>query len=247
MIEQLVASGFEWDQSTADITQVKGNVNRSIYENFETMIEKMKQYRAENNHCLILPTSKTDDSLKEFATLLRKQYKALSQDKPTILTDEKMSLLDELGFVWDIGGNSAKNLKWRSMFEKLASSYKQQGHFELHEPELKVFINEQRVMYQKLQSGKKSSLTSEQISMLESIGFCWQQSSREDTAEVKSTLNPSSAVKVDEVKQFLVNCKSKINARDNILTESTQIDAAPSLKKQKVVVTMNTAPNIAQV
>jgi hypothetical protein len=84
-------------------------------------------------------------------------------------------MLEELGITW---GKRRKGIPWEDRFQALLDYKERFGH--THVPwqwkenvGLAQWVNTQRKKYKDLKDGKKSNLSEEQISLLNSIGFKW--------------------------------------------------------------------------
>jgi hypothetical protein len=90
------------------------------------------------------------------------------------LTKERVGLLNELGFSWDVPRPSV----WESNMKDLLDFKEQNGH--VHVPlsktgytKLAWFVRDQRRQYALFQRGEPSLMTPERVKELEAIGFCW--------------------------------------------------------------------------
>lgn len=94
--------------------------------------------------------------------------------KPSSMTTEKKTMLDELGVTWII---RSKRVSWDERFKELKAFSLEHGHCEVtNSPaysKLYIWIQNQRTAYKNLQQGKQSSLTPEKLDDLKSIGFNW--------------------------------------------------------------------------
>lgn len=84
-ISQLEHLGFIWDSREADFFQG---------------YESLKHFKEDNGHCLVQATFVMNDGFKlgNWVMHRRKDYK----DKNNYLTEKRINLLEEIGFVWDI-------------------------------------------------------------------------------------------------------------------------------------------------
>jgi hypothetical protein len=87
------------------------------------------------------------------------------------LTEEREQMLNALDFVWD-----TRAATWEQRFQELDHFKKTHGHFNVPQQlnaKLLVWIRCQRRQYKLYSIGAKSSLTSDRVSKLNSIGFDW--------------------------------------------------------------------------
>jgi len=86
------------------------------------------------------------------------------------LSSDKVGILDSLGFSWDL---TTKNCDWKDMFDRLVTYKNRNGDCfvpkkYIEDPILGLWVSEQR------NAKRERRLNSEEISLLESIGFSWQ-------------------------------------------------------------------------
>jgi len=101
----------------------------------------------------------------------RKQYRLKQRGKYSHMTDERMAMLNSMGFVWEINS-------WNEKFEELKLFHNQHGHFlvptEFPNKQLRPWISTQRSHFRFKQEGKASQMTDERVELLNSIGFPWK-------------------------------------------------------------------------
>lgn len=85
-IRHLDSMGFSWR------TYSKGS------DCWKKHLQALRDFKRENGHCKV-PTRQT--TLGRFVTSLRHSYKAFQKGRKSKLTEEKIQILDELGFCWD--------------------------------------------------------------------------------------------------------------------------------------------------
>merc|ERR1711957_895437 len=93
-----------------------------------------------------------------------------SHIKPCYITQERIEMLDKIGFVWDRMGTA-----WKDAYEELKKYRRENGH--CHVPvnygdkTLFRWIAKQRKKYKNYQEGTKPSLTDEQVKLLRDVDF----------------------------------------------------------------------------
>jgi hypothetical protein len=90
------------------------------------------------------------------------------------LTDERVAVLDRLGFVWDSHG-----CVWDKRFHELQNFHRQFGHsnvpYNHPNAQLASWVKAQRREYKNFKEGKGvSSLMIQRFVQLERLDFCWQ-------------------------------------------------------------------------
>lgn len=176
MIQQLKDIDFVFDVRNFSQTFVTQMTDDSYW---NQMVTLLKKFRDDEGHCLITPTSTACAQLKTFSSALRKEYRRIKGDTttfvaPTFLTDERVALLDEMGFLFDVGSGK-KHEQWMENYKKYKSQHgKRLSDCDAAET-LQKWAKDQRSMYSRLLKGLKSSLTSERIILLDEIGFQWTE------------------------------------------------------------------------
>jgi len=103
----------------------------------------------------------------------RYQYKLKLDSKRSTLSDERVRLLNKIGFIWN-----SHDAVWEERLQDLIGYKRVHGHcivpsnFESN-PQLAVWTKRQRRQYKKYQDWTSSSMTPERIAKLENIGFVW--------------------------------------------------------------------------
>ena len=134
--------------------------------------QELIAYKNDHGHTQV-PT--VHSNLGVWVGTQRKQYALLQQKKPSHMTEERMKLLNEIGFIWKVN-------TWDERFEKLKTFKETFGHFQIPadypNKKLRPWVTTQRSHYRFRQEGNASQITPERIKALESIGFAWK--TRED-------------------------------------------------------------------
>lgn len=95
------------------------------------------------------------------------------------MTDERISILEKIGFVWD-----SQNAAWDEQRMDLIEYKKDFGHCNVpsnygKNRKLSIWVKRQRRQYKFFWDGKQSSMTKRRIAALEAIGFEWELRVRE--------------------------------------------------------------------
>merc|ERR1712238_370843 len=93
-----------------------------------------------------------------------------SHIKPCYITQERIEMLDKIGFVWDRMGTA-----WKDAYEELKKYRRENGrcHVPVNYGDKTLFrwIAKQRKKYKNYQEETKPSLTDEQVKLLRDVGF----------------------------------------------------------------------------
>ena len=101
----------------------------------------------------------------------RTLYRQLQESgKASELTEERISSLEEIGFVWNV-----HDYKWNQHYEELEMFKEINGHFRIPGTkatrQLHRWTYRQVSEYKKYQKGEKSSLTQDRVDKLRKIGL----------------------------------------------------------------------------
>ena len=180
-----------WEESLHQIRQSKP---RKEDKKWDDCLQLLRRYKGDHGDCLV--SSKfNDQTLAKFVTSMRSQYKRFVQGKLCSLTEDRIRLLNDEGFVWElrkrrknrnsagniptIGGVSASSaIPWEQYFEALLAYKEKYGDCLVPQnfagnPQLGKWVSNQRTAHKLLQEGKKSTLMNERVNALENAGFCW--------------------------------------------------------------------------
>lgn len=165
------------NKATRDDLTGKVAESKKISENKQNVwlefLGKLKLYKQVHGNCLVPRGYDVNPRLANWVCEQRKQFKLLKDGKKTNITQERIDMLDEIGFAWN-----AQQAAWDSHFYDLRNFRETHGHCLVPEqfkefPKLYVWIKEQRRHYSLWKQGKPSHMTEQRYQALESIDFCW--------------------------------------------------------------------------
>ena len=112
-------------------------------------------------------------ALAQWVKRQRYQYKLKQESKRSTMSDERVSALNEIGFIWD-----SHSAIWDERLSELIQYKQVNGHCNVpsrftQNRQLAVWVKRQRRQYKFHCEGKPSSMTRERIASLEAIGFEW--------------------------------------------------------------------------
>jgi Helicase associated domain. len=151
-------------------------------------------YRALHGDCLVPLNYEDIPGLGVWVRNQRTQYRnlLLGRRKQSHLSPDKIAALQSIGFVWD----TQRNDQWKKRFDELVDFKEVYGHCSVPEKyhenqQLGTWVANQRTSYKNFFAGNSGllesesqlmmgtctarGLTKEKIAALESIGFCWDQ------------------------------------------------------------------------
>jgi len=129
--------------------------------------QELKAFK-ENNKKFSVPTTKKQ--LRSWITTQRSHYRFLQEGKPSQMTQERIKLLEKIGFTWKTRED------WQTRYDEYLQFINETGLLTVpmncqRFPKLYRWINVQRMEYQKYLVNEPSRLKPEQISLLDKIGF----------------------------------------------------------------------------
>ena len=118
------------NESSSDSTQKmppsngKGTVPsnaRALQNRWDNMLDRLLAFKAKHGHCLVPNRYNEDRSLGAWVSTQRRHYKAKESENPNHdsnpMTEERMSKLREIGFVW--ATSDPRHTPWNVRFDEL--------------------------------------------------------------------------------------------------------------------------------
>ena len=163
--ELLEALGMVWD------CRAEGKTNYD--EKWQQHYQQLVTFQKENGHCFIPGNS---GSLGRWMSNQRKAYHNRLRYNISALTDRREQLLRDIGFDFEVDGKTAFQIKqWKTNYEQLKDFHQQHNHTRVpaHRTPLRNWVYWQRQEYRRLQEGKPSRITQNQLEALEKLDFVW--------------------------------------------------------------------------
>ena len=175
----------------------QGSVQQSTW---NKRLVELIEYKKEHGHTNVPRHYSANLKLGRWVDTQRTSYRLLKLGKPSPLTQERVEMLNALGFEWNPSENltkdttSAKSKKstttkytpWQVRYEELQRFKAQYGHVLVdHKTRLGEWVRAQRRQYHLLLKGAKSSLTSTRLNLLKELGvFDYQPALERASAQV---------------------------------------------------------------
>jgi Helicase associated domain len=144
--------------------------------------EELKQFNKEHGTTLVPATYVGNYSLARWVSTQRRQYALLQSNKPSNLTDERIQLLNQLGFVWD-----PFEVRWMERYNQVVEFQRQNGQFEMptnaSNPSLRRWVLFQRKQFHKWMNGESSTMTARRKELLDQLGMDWTPSPARKSSE----------------------------------------------------------------
>ena len=141
---------------------------------WNTRFDELCDFAKLNGHCQVPHSYTKSPSLGRWVKRQRYQYKLRLENKSSNMTEERIAMLEKIGFVWD-----SHVAAWELRMNELINYSEVYGHcnvpatYTFHQG-LAVWVKRQRQQYKFFKNGKPSCMTEERIAALENIGFEWE-------------------------------------------------------------------------
>ena len=150
-----------------------------------------QEFAKRHGHCMIPYDYPPNQILARWAKRQRLEYTKVKLGKPSFLTSERISMLNDIHFIW----HNQKRV-WIIRYLELCKFKEDYGHSVVPthykgNKKLATWVKCQRRQYNLMKEGKKSSMTSERVRLLERVDFKWkiQGSSYQKELDYSITLN----------------------------------------------------------
>lgn len=194
-------------------TQINWNAGKEVNEAWQKMYQKLCQYKAEQDDCLVPRKYDDDVPLGNFVHEQREEYAKWRRGEESLLFEKRIQLLHDLGFVWDLPrtkGDTEQQFpdedSWDTLFEELRIYKSEHSNCDVDwiratNKKLGNWLCAQQVMYDNCREGgdlELSELTKERELKLEEIGFNF---SKKDKSK-KSTNPVAWDDRLEEYRQY---------------------------------------------
>jgi len=182
-ILKLEALGFDWRPDY--ISYAKQN-KPFFTEKWKLRYKELLEFGMKNGHVNVPHTFPENKQLARWVKRQRIQYKRFKEGKlPLIylsLNQERIDKLELVGFVWD-----SHELTWRENLDALKDFHAEFGHCNVSmgykaNKQLGIWVKTQRRQYKLFQEGKRSSIDSNRVKVLNEMGFEWKLRERRSKA-----------------------------------------------------------------
>mmetsp|Transcript_9742 Transcript_9742/g.19716 ORF Transcript_9742/g.19716 Transcript_9742/m.19716 type:complete len:867 (-) Transcript_9742:49-2649(-) len=175
--------GFDWAPMSkgGNFSDMLKKRPSSFFEGkWDSHYKDLCKFHEENGHCYVFRNG-DNTTLAGWVHCQRKQKKLLDDGKHSQLNQQRIELLNKIGFDWrpsESGGierlrSPERNLEWDQLFEKLKEYKEQTGHCSPKKkvPKIGNWVSGQRRLWARNQKGETTTLTEERVAKLQSIGF----------------------------------------------------------------------------
>lgn len=162
---------------------------------WQTRLEQLKAYKNKYGHCLVPNKFKEENALGRWVDKQRQDYRKLNEGKKSVMTEDRIQQLEELGFCWSVDEHV-----WNIRFKELQEYKELTGnclvpHNYSANSQLANWVIQQRQELKKLSNGRRSAMKIERFNKLNSLNFEWN-AGRSSSSIVVQTVPMEEAVAV---------------------------------------------------
>jgi hypothetical protein len=177
-------TGYTSSDCSLEQGSIQVRFRKDQAEQWSDRYDELVDFFKNHGHCRVPRNRKRFAPLASWVKRQRYQYKLRQEGKPSFLTDERVAVLDKLGFVWD-----SHNSVWDQRFEELRIFAQRYGHvnvpYNFSNAQLASWVKAQRREFKGFRNGTKkgkSQILMQRFSLLESLDFSW---------ELRSSVSPA--------------------------------------------------------
>jgi Helicase associated domain len=143
-------------------------------ETWSRRYQELTAYRRHHGNCRVPSDYPANQCLAVWVGEQRYHYKKFREQRPNSMTTQRIELLNEIGFEWNVF-----DAQWNEKFERLREHVRMNGPGQVvsatrHDREVQNWIKQQRKLYRAKLRGETNSLTDEREEKLKALGFPWQ-------------------------------------------------------------------------
>mmetsp|Transcript_27479 Transcript_27479/g.66724 ORF Transcript_27479/g.66724 Transcript_27479/m.66724 type:complete len:645 (-) Transcript_27479:74-2008(-) len=166
--------------SSLDLSQIPKIVKGKIFSHLQAACWTQKykeflEFKKFYGHTAIPHFYMPNLKLSRWVKRQRYQYKLRLSKRPSTMTNQRITLLNKAGFIWDSHSNV-----WMERYRELSEFSKKHGHTSVTPNKkskkhncLAAWVKHQRRQYKLMKMGCPSHMSPERIDLLDKIGFKW--------------------------------------------------------------------------
>lgn len=158
-------------------------------EQWKERFHELLEYRKIHGHCSVPYKYPKNPLLAGWVKRQRYQYSLMKKGKKSFITDKRIKILNDIGFVWN-----SQEVSWQERFKELQEFRARYGHGFIPltfppNPQLATWAKCQRRQRKLYLEGKPAFINAERILALENVGFEWSATPKNRSRYNWSPLN----------------------------------------------------------
>jgi len=159
------------------------SLNNEVYGGaFIERLRDLQEYKNTHGSCIVPKRYTKNPTLGNWVNKQRQMYKKFKIGEKSSMTQPRIDILDNMGFLWVAGGLTGSDGQlvignaqlWMERYSEIKSYIIRDDGTKLSSHKaLCAWVVGQRREYLKYEMGEKTSLTEERVKLLDSIGFDW--------------------------------------------------------------------------
>lgn len=142
-------------------------------------LRDLKAFRSETGHCHVPLSHEKYPKLGLWVKEQRRHRTLLVQGRPSHMTQDRVKILNSVGFCWD-----THEATWLERLRELKEYKNTHGNCAVPtnytaNPKLGTWVHHQRRQYKRYKDGASSSITKERVEILSQLGFAWHPRDRD--------------------------------------------------------------------
>mmetsp|Transcript_32896 Transcript_32896/g.49648 ORF Transcript_32896/g.49648 Transcript_32896/m.49648 type:complete len:530 (-) Transcript_32896:332-1921(-) len=143
-------------------------------EKWQERFDELISFQRKEGHCLVPHTFPENPALARWVKRQRYQYGLYQQNKPSSMTEDRIVILENIGFIWD-----SHEAAWQERLKELLEFKKVYGTCAVPSkyspnPQLARWVKCQRRQYRLYWEGKPSNMNMDRETALKNAGFEWR-------------------------------------------------------------------------
>lgn len=143
-------------------------------EKWQERFDELISFQRKEGHCLVPHTFPENPALARWVKRQRYQYGLYQQNKPSSMTEDRIVILENIGFIWD-----SHEAAWQERLKELLEFKKVYGTCAVPSkyspnPQLARWVKCQRRQYRLYWEGKPSNMNIDRETALKNAGFEWR-------------------------------------------------------------------------
>jgi hypothetical protein len=181
-------------------------------EKWQERFDELIVFRKEKGHCLVPHTYPSNAALARWVKRQRYQYKLLQVVGKSSMTQDRLDILEEIGFAWD-----SHEAAWQERLSELLDFKAGNGNCLVPsnypaQPQLATWVKCQRRQYKLYWEGRPSNITVYRIMILEKHSFEWLSSySKKAAGKEAKALNALLPLEADGENGLVVDLMSDLS------------------------------------